>query len=168
MARKASSTAGAGGRQLRQLRATVNALRRRLEREAKARKLDSRLLAGAKKARGQVAKQMSALRDQGRKLAAQLRAALGDANKREQARKQALAKIAELRADLVRKTGDLKRKSEELRRLAQESAERAREIIRGEGEASAAQPSPDEAPSTVSESAQSRTRSGPDEETNEY
>ena len=62
-------------------------------------------------------------------MASQLKASFGDSKRVEEARKQAVAKIAELKSELARKSADLKRKTEELKKLAEESAMRAREII---------------------------------------
>ncbi len=72
-----------------------------------------------------------------------MKSALSDTKKREAARKEALAKIAELKAqysktstglkaELAQKTAELRRKSEELMKLAGQSAHRAAEIIRSE------------------------------------
>ncbi len=130
-------------RQLAQLRKTVKELRVKLERETKARKIEARVKSEAQKARAQLASQISSLRDQGRKLATNLKSALGDAGKRDAARQQALAKIAdlkaeytkksaEMRSELSRTTAELARKSEELKKLAGEAAHRAVEIIRSE------------------------------------
>ena len=129
--------------QIEQLRRTVKALRLKLERETKARKIEARVKSEAQKARAQLASQITALRDQGRKLATNLKSALGDAGKRDAARQQAVAKIADLKAeyakksaqmksDLARTTAELARKSEELKKLAGEAAHRAVEIIRSE------------------------------------
>src|SRR5229473_3424936 len=153
-AKKAStgkrSTGGAVARELDQLKKKVKELKLRLEREAKARKLDVRLAAEAKKARAQLTKEIAALRDQGRKLAFRLRSTLGDAGKREQALKEAQAKVAEFKRELRRKTADLQRKSEELKELAKESVHRAATIIRGEtqpaAEPAAAEPAASPAP----------------------
>ena len=76
-------------RELDQLRKKVKELTLRLEREAKARKLDARLAAVPKKAREQLTRESKALREQGRKLASQLKSTLGDAGKREQALQEA-------------------------------------------------------------------------------
>jgi len=130
-------------RQLAQLRKTVKMLRTRLERETRARQLEARVKAEAQKARAQLASQITALRDQGRKLATNLKSALGDASKRDAARQQAIAKIAALKSEYSKKTADLRselshataelgRKSEELKKLAGEAAHRAVEIIRSE------------------------------------
>jgi chromosome segregation ATPase len=129
--------------QLDQLRRTVKALRVKFEREARARKIEARVKSEAQKARAQLASQIAALRDQGRKLGSQLKSALGDVRKRDAARQQALATIAELKAEyskrsaelkaeLSRTTSELGRKSEELRKLASEAAHRAVDIIRSE------------------------------------
>jgi len=130
-------------RQLDQLRKSVRVLRLRLERETRARKIEARIKSEAEKAGARLSTQLKALRDQGRKLASELKSALSDASKREAARKEALARIAALRAqyaktsaglraELSEKTADLRRKSEELMKLAGQSAHRAAEIIRGE------------------------------------
>jgi hypothetical protein len=130
-------------KQLEQWRKTAKMLRVRLERETKARKIEARVKSEAQKARAMLASQITALRGQGRKLAADLRSALGDASKRDAARKQAVAKIGELRAEYTKKSAELRsqlsrataelgRKSEELRKLAGEAAHRAAEIIRSE------------------------------------
>ena len=119
------------------------ALKVKLERENKARKIESRIKTEAEKARAQLAVQLKALRDQGRKLASELKSALNNSSKREAARKEAMAKIAdlkaqyakasaELRTELSQKTADLRHKSEELMKLAGQSAHRAVEIIRGQ------------------------------------
>ncbi|MFZ2062162.1 MAG: hypothetical protein WAU82_14210 [Candidatus Binatus sp.] len=138
-------------RQVAQLRKTVKELRVKLEREAKARQIEARVKSEAQKARAQLASQITALRDQGRKLAANLKSALGDASKRDAARQQALAKIADLKAEYSKKTADLRsqlsrtttelaRKSEELKKLAGEAAHRAVEIIRSDEPQTAPEP----------------------------
>jgi chromosome segregation ATPase len=129
-ARKPTKPA-ASGSQLEQLRSVVSQLRARIEKEAHARKLDSRLISEAKRARDEIVRQVTSLRDQGKKLAEQLQSTLTDAKKREKARQDALAIVTELREELARKTEDLRLKTVELRNLAQESAQRAREIIQG-------------------------------------
>ena len=129
-ARKSTKPA-ASGSQLAQLRDMVSQLRARIEKEAHARKLDSRLISEAKRARDEIVRQVTSLRDQGKKLAGQLQSTLTDAKKREKARQDALAIVSELREELARKTEDLRLKTVELRNLAQESAQRAREIIQG-------------------------------------
>ncbi len=144
-------------RQLEQLRKTARTLRVKLERETKARKIEARFKSEAQKARALLASQIAALREQGRKLATELRSALGDAGKRDAARQQAIAKIAELRAEYAKKsaelrselsraTAELARKSEELKKLAGESAHRAVEIIRGEEHHAAAEAGPSPQP----------------------
>jgi chromosome segregation ATPase len=136
--RKAASkgkprAASAGAGQLGRLTATVQSLHAKLMAEARRRKLDQRLLAEANRARLKVAKQISALRAQGLKLASQLKRAARDASAREEARQAALAKIAELREDLRRKREEVRRTSTELAKLARESATRAREIVHSGG-----------------------------------
>jgi uncharacterized coiled-coil DUF342 family protein len=108
-------------RELDQLRKKVKESTLRLQREAKARELHARLAAEAKKAREQVSREAKALREQGRKLALQLKSAITDADKRQQALKEARGKITEMGAELGRKTADLKRKSHELGKLVGES-----------------------------------------------
>jgi chromosome segregation ATPase len=141
--RSNSSKKDPAARQLAQLRKTVKELRIKLERETKARQIEARVKTEAQKARAQLASQITALRDQGRKLATNLKSALGDASKRDAARQQALAKIAELKAEYSKRTAELRselshataelgRKSEELKKLAGEAAHRAVEIIRSE------------------------------------
>jgi len=125
------SKPAAGGSQLSQLRSMVSQLRTRIEKEARARKLDSRLIGEARRARDEIVRQVTSLRDQGKKLAEQLQSTLTDAKKREKARQDVLAIVSELREELTRKTEDLRLKTVELRNLAQESAQRAREIIQG-------------------------------------
>lgn len=142
-AKKTKRAANPALRQVEQLRKTVKVLKLKLEREAKARKLAARVKSEADKTRARLAKQLKALSEQGKKLASQLRSALSDSSKREAARKDAMAKIAELKAqyakassglkaELAQKTADLRHKSEELMKLAGQSAHRAAEIIRGE------------------------------------
>ncbi len=124
--------ASAPARQLKQLRATVQELRAKLAEETKKRRLDARVLGEAKRARDQVSRQVAALGAQGRKLAGELKKALIEGDRRKKAREQALAKIAGLKAELMRKSEELKRKSVELGKLARESAERARIIWQSE------------------------------------
>ena len=141
--RKKAAKKNPAMKQLEILRKTVKGLRIKLEREIRSRKIEARVKGEAQKARAQLASQIAALRDQGRKLASELKSALGDASKRDAARQQALAKIAELKAEygkktaemrsqLSRTTADLARKSEELKKLAGETAQRAVGIIRGD------------------------------------
>jgi hypothetical protein len=59
-------------------------------------------------------REIKTLREQARKLTSQLKSTLGDASKRDQALKEARAKVAELKLELGRKTADLRRKSGEL------------------------------------------------------
>jgi len=129
-----SGKSGAGravARELDQLKRKVKELALKLEREAKARELAARLAVVAKKAREQLTREIKALREQGRKMASELKSAITDANKRKQTVEEARGKIAELRAELARRTADLKHKSEELKKLAGESAHRAAVIIGG-------------------------------------
>lgn len=141
--KKTRRAASPAHRQVEQLRKSFKALKVKLERETRARKIEARIKAEAEKARARLTVQLKALRDQGKKLASELKSALGNANRREAARKEALAKIAdlkaqyakasaELRTELSQKTADLRHKSEELMKLAGQSAHRAAEIIRGE------------------------------------
>jgi chromosome segregation ATPase len=121
-------------RELDQLRKKVTDLTLRLEREVNARELSARLVAEAKKVRAQLSGQIKTLSKGGRKLASQLNSALRDASKRERLHQGALAKIAELKAELASKTADLKGRSQELSKLARESAHRAAAIVRGGGQ----------------------------------
>ena len=153
MKRKKAATKSPATRQLEQLRKTVKMMKVKLARETKARKIEARIKGEAQKARAQLASQISALRDQGRKLASDLKSALGDAGKRDAARQQAVAKIAELKAEYAKKsaelrselsrtTAELARKSEELKKLVGEAAHRAVDIIRSEEPHAAAEQSP--------------------------
>lgn len=117
--------------QLDQLRSMVSQLRKRIEDEARARKLNTRLIDEARRARDELMRHITTLRDQGKNLAEQVRSTLTDANKREKARQDALAAVAELREDLMRRTEEVRQKTLELRDLAQESAMRARDVIMG-------------------------------------
>ncbi len=138
LSRTASSVAAMASAQLKNLRKTVGDLKSRLAKETKARALEARLARDAKAAREKLSSQMSALKEQGTRLSRELKQALGDATRREGARQQALAKVAELRAELSHRTEELKRKSQELAQLARESASRAKDIITGESHESAA------------------------------
>ena len=135
----ASSFSAMATTQLKQLRKTVDQLKARLEKEARARSAASTVIGGAKKARETLMVQMKALRDHGARLTKELKKAMSDASRRENARQQAVVKVSDLRAELARRTEELKRKSEELARLAMESAGRAKDIIMsgGSSEASA-------------------------------
>ncbi len=128
--------------QLKQLQKTVVQLKGRLEKEAKANATASKLMTEAKKARATLMGQLKTLRDEGSYLTKELKRALGDADKREAARRQAVEKIAELRAELTHRTEELKRKTEELAKLAKDSAGRAKDIIMGEGSSTSATTSP--------------------------
>lgn len=145
------SASSAVARELDQLRKKVKELTLKLEREVKARQLDARLAAETKKAREQMTREIKTLQEQARKLASQLKWTLGDASKRDQALKEARAKVAELKLELGRKTADLRRKSGDLKKLAGESAQRAVAIIRGDAPHAAepveAEPSASPAPS---------------------
>jgi chromosome segregation ATPase len=148
------SAAANPSRQIAALRAEVKALQKRLARESRSSQINVRLLTEAKKARVQLTRQITALRTQGGKLAAQLRSTLGDSKRRDQARKEAIERVAELRKELARRTDELRRelavrtdelrrKSDELRRLAQDSAQRAVEIIRSQTPAAAPEAAPE-------------------------
>ncbi|GEM_PF-2610531 len=128
-AARKSAKSSVGLSQLAQLRTTITQLRKRVEEEARARKLNSRLIAEAQRAREQVMRQVAALRDQGKKLADQLRGALADTERRKQARDEALAIVADLREELSRKMEELRGQTAELADLARRSAERARRMI---------------------------------------
>jgi chromosome segregation ATPase len=144
--------------QFKQLRKTIDQLTARLEKEAKARAAASTVIAEAKKAREVLTTQMKTLREEGSRLAKELKRALGDADKREAARRQAVDKIAELRKELTHRTEELKRKSEELAKLAMASAGRAKDIIMSEGETPSAEESPtSEQPTVETESVTAET-----------
>ena len=128
-----SSVSAMASAQLKQLRKTVEQLTSRIEKDAKARTAASTVIAEAKKAREALMGQMKTLRDEGSRLAKELKRVLGDANKREAARRQAVAKVTELRAELAKRTEELKRMTEELAKLAIDSAGRAKDIIMSEG-----------------------------------
>ncbi len=130
--KKAASRLDPAARQLKQLRATIQQLRAKLAQEVKRRKLDLRVLEEAKRARAGVTQQMTALRAQGQKLAAQLKKAVGDANSREQARKEAVALVKELRAEVRSKANELRQKSAELGKMVEESLGRVRETVHHE------------------------------------
>jgi hypothetical protein len=115
--------------QMKQLRKTVNDLKARLAKEAKAGSASSRLVAEAKKARETVLGQVKSLRDQGARLSKELKKAMSDTSRHKAGREQALAKVAELRAELAKRTQEVKSKSEELAKLAMDSAGRAKDII---------------------------------------
>jgi chromosome segregation ATPase len=155
-AKKSKPRKKAAPSQIDSLRKTITDLRKRLEKELKARKIDTRLASEGKKAREQLSKQIQALRVQGSKLSAQLKSALGDSKQREKARQDALKKIEQLRKELGQKTSELMRKSEQLKELAAQSASRAVEIIRGQ--APAPEPAQEE-PSAASEPSSSASPS---------
>jgi uncharacterized coiled-coil DUF342 family protein len=111
----------------------VHKLRASLAAEAQRRKLDQRLMSEVKRARDGMAKQMSALRVQGLKLAAQIKRTAKENHTVEQARRAALAKVEELRTELHHKGEEVRRTSAELAKLARESASRAREIVHSRG-----------------------------------
>jgi uncharacterized coiled-coil DUF342 family protein len=122
----------------------VDELKKRLEREIRARGIDVKALKNMRQLRDRALQQISMLKKQGSELSRQLKQALSDADKREKARRQALAKIEELRAEIARRKEEIARKSQELARLARESAERAKTIVMSEPPA--AEPLPPEPP----------------------
>jgi len=130
-AAKRKAKPAASPSQLDQLRSMVSQLRKRIEDEARARKLNTRLIEEARRARDEVMRHITTLRDQGKNLAEQVRSTLTDAKKREKARQDAMAAVAELREELTRRTEEVRLKTLELRDLAQESAMRARDVIMG-------------------------------------
>lgn len=131
---KAGKTAQLGlARPIAKLEAQVRKLRASLVAEARRRKLDQRILAEAKRARAGVIKQMSALRAQGLKLAAQIKRAAHENRTLQQGRQTALAKVEELREELRHKSEEVRRTSAELAKLARESASRARDIVHSRG-----------------------------------
>lgn len=116
-----------------QLEKMVRKLRASLAAETQRRKLDQRVMSEVKRARDGMAKQMSALRAQGLKLAAQIKRTAQENHTVEQARRTALAKVEELRTELHHKGEEVRRTSAELAKLARESASRAREIVHSRG-----------------------------------
>jgi hypothetical protein len=139
-----------------QLRKKADELRARLDAEMKRRQIDSKLLQEVKKAGDQVAAEWRVLRQQVANGAGELKKALTDAARREQAHKTAAAKIEQLKAELTKKTTELKQKSTELaRRLAKETVAKAKVIL---GESSPTPP-PTTEPSTASEPAPASTDS---------
>jgi hypothetical protein len=151
VSKAARSFSAMASTQLKQLRKTVDQLKARLEKEAKARLAASTVIGEGKKARETLMVQMKALRDQGASLTKKLKKAMSHASRRESARQQAVVKISELRAELARRTEELKRKSEELARLAMESAGRAKDIIMSGGSSEASASAAVEADSVTKE-----------------
>ena len=149
--KKAASRLDPATRQLKQLRATIQQLRAKLAQEVKRRKLDQRVLDEAKRARAGVMQQMTSLRAQGQKLAQQLKKTVGDANSREQARKEAAALVKELRAELRSKANELRQKSVELEKLVKESIGRAREMVHHEAPSAHIPEAPPSEPSEAAE-----------------
>jgi chromosome segregation ATPase len=131
-AAKSARPAAPTGR-MAQLETMVRKLRASLAAEAQRRKLDQRVMSEVKRARDGMAKQLSALRAQGLKLAAQIKRAAQENHTVEQARRTALAKAEELRTELHNKGEEVRRTSAELAKLARESATRAREIVHSRG-----------------------------------
>jgi chromosome segregation ATPase len=97
----ANSFSAMASTQLKQLRKTVDQLKARLEKEARARLAASTVIGEAKKARETLKVQMKALRDQGASLTKELKKAMSHASRRENARQQAVVQISELRAELA-------------------------------------------------------------------
>jgi hypothetical protein len=127
--RGATNTAA---RELERLRKKNRELTLRLEREAKARKLEAGLRAAARKAQTQLAGQIKTLGAQGRKLASEFKSAVLESTKRQQRHQKAVVTIAGLKAELARKAAELKHKSQALGKLAHESTHLAATIVRGE------------------------------------
>jgi chromosome segregation ATPase len=148
-------------KQVSRLRKKVDELRARLDAEMKRRKIDGNLLQEAKKARDQVAAELRLLRQQTAKGATELKNALTDAKRREQAGKAAAAKVEQLKAELAKKTADLKRKSIELARLAKESVTKAKAIPKEAPPAPApkteAAPAPEPTPLTTDSTSSERS-----------
>jgi hypothetical protein len=97
-------------KQVLQLRKKVDELRARLDAEMKRRKIDGNLLQEAKKARDQVAAELRLLRQHAATGATELKKALTDAKRREQAGKAAAAKVQQLKAEIAKKTAKLTRR----------------------------------------------------------
>lgn len=136
----ASGVSAMAAAQLKQFRKTVDQLKGRLEKEVKARGAAAALVNEAKMAREALMGQIKSLRVQGAELTKALKKALSDSDKREAARRQAVERMSELRAELAHRTEELKRKSEELRKLAVDSATRAKDIIMSERSPASAAP----------------------------
>jgi hypothetical protein len=158
----ASTTVGAAvSKQLSQLRKKVDELRARLDAEMKRRKIDGNLLQEAKKVRDRLAAESRLLRDQAAKGATELKKALTDAQRREQARQAAAAKVVQLKAELAKKTAELKQKSIELARLAKESLTKAKAIPKEAPPAPAPKtetaPAPEAAPATTDSASSERS-----------
>jgi chromosome segregation ATPase len=143
-------------KELSQLRKKADELRARLDAEMKRREINSKLLQEVKKARDQVAAELRVLRQQAAKGASELKKALTDAARREQAHKTAAAKIEQLKAELAKKTTELKQKSTELARFVKETAAKAKVIS---GESLPTPPPTTTEPSTASEPAPATTDS---------
>ena len=150
-------------RELNQFKKKLKELTLRLERETKSRKLGERLATEAEKAKQRLTSQLKTVREQERKLAAEIKSMVADASKREQALKDARGKVAELREGLALKTEELKRRSQQLKKLLAESAHRAAAIIHGEGEsgATAAETQPSTPPAPVESSPQEKPTDEP-------
>jgi chromosome segregation ATPase len=153
--RASTNVRDAVSKELSQLRKKADELRARLDAEIKRREIDRKLLQQAKKAGDLVAAELRVLRQQAGKGATELKKALTDAARREQAHKAAAAKMEQLKAELAKKTAELKQKSTELARLAKETATKAKVIL---GESSPTPP-PSTEPSTASEPAPATTDS---------
>ena len=149
----ASKLRSALSKQVSQLRKKVDELRARLDAEMKRRKIDGNLLQEAKKARDQVTAELRVLRQQAAKGATELKKALTDAKRREQAHKVAAAKVEQLKAEVAKKTAELKQRSIELARSARESVGKAKVIPKETPPAPApkaeAAPAPEPAPPTT-------------------
>jgi uncharacterized phage infection (PIP) family protein YhgE len=148
-------------KQVSQLRKKVDELRGRLDAGMKRRKIDGNVLQEAKKARDRVAAELRLLRQQAAKGATELKNALTDAKRREQAGKAAAAKVEQLKAGLAKKTAELKQKSIELARLAKESVTKAKAIPKEAPPVPApkteAAPAPEPAPPTADNTASERS-----------
>ena len=90
-----------------------------------------------------MAAELKLLRQQAAKGATELRKALTDAQRREQAGKAAAAKVEQLKAELAKKTAELKQKATEFARLAKETVTKAKPIPKEAPPPSAPGPKPE-------------------------
>ncbi len=112
-------------RELKQLRASVKGLTKRLVQEAKRRQMDAKLMAAARQARQAINRQVVKLSGEGRKLAGELKTALAKVKRHEGASRDAQSQVKTLNAELRRKEQELARKNAEIERLSGELARRS-------------------------------------------
>jgi hypothetical protein len=112
----------------------------------------------------QLRQKVRVLRQQAAKSAAELKKALTDANRREQAGKAAAAKVEQLKGELAKKTAELKEKTTEFARSAKEWVAKAKAIPKQAPAApsvptakTGAGPTPEPAPPTTDSDSSERT-----------